>query len=155
MKMILWIGRRMTSEGRWGRERFLKKKMAEDGKSMRAEKYQNSWSKVKRMWSLITCSCGRKQERKSLQERLRETKEGRGAQDRKLFVREAAVHLSQHRQKKREREEKKENPTGSPTFVLLPRVAIGCCRRGGSRTNCANCFPLLSDPPTLTNSTAK
>lgn len=26
-----------------------KKKMAEDGKSMRAEKYQNSWSKVKRM----------------------------------------------------------------------------------------------------------
>lgn len=41
MKMILWIGRKMATEGReWAIKK--KKKTARDGKSMRDEIYQNS-----------------------------------------------------------------------------------------------------------------
>lgn len=95
-------------------------KMAEDGKSMRDEKYQNSWSKVKRMCSLMTCSCGRKkgeveEKRKSLRESPRD-KGGRGSRDRKLFLREAAVHLSQHTEK--ERKKKKQHLTRSPRLCF-------------------------------------
>lgn len=61
-----------------GREGAGDKKMAEDRKSMRDEIYQNSWSKVKRIWSLTTHSCAslRRRERARWRER-RETKWGR------------------------------------------------------------------------------
>lgn len=155
MKMILWRGRKMTSEGRLG----VKKKMAEGWKSMSNENYQNSWSKVKRMWSLTLCSCGRRSaevEEERKRQSLTKTKGGRGGWNRKHFLREAGVRLSQKQEKINKNQKKTKNciPLEAPVCTFTTSRDWLMTARGIGYKLC-KLFSFTQRSSHATNSTAK